>query len=53
MKPVSRVDYLETGISEPVQNGGTNAEALTKYGNQNLIQKYIFFSQQMTNIFYI
>ena len=30
-KPVSRVN-LETGLSEPVENGGTNEEALKKYG---------------------
>ena len=30
-KPVSRVN-LETGLSEPVENGGTNEEALKRYG---------------------
>ncbi|KAG8632590.1 patatin-like protein 2 [Manihot esculenta] len=39
MKPVSRVDYLETGISEPVQNGGTNAEALTKFAKMLSMEK--------------
>ena len=29
-KPVSRVN-LETGLFEPVQNGGTNEDALKKY----------------------
>uniref|UniRef100_A0A2C9U0F0 Patatin n=1 Tax=Manihot esculenta TaxID=3983 RepID=A0A2C9U0F0_MANES len=39
MEPVSRVDYLETGISEPVQNGGTNAEALTKFAKMLSMEK--------------
>jgi hypothetical protein len=30
-KPVSRVN-METGLSEPIPNGGTNEEALKKYG---------------------
>lgn len=30
-KPVSRVN-IETGLSEPVANGETNAEVLKKYG---------------------
>ena len=29
-KPVSRVN-LETGLSVPVENGGTNEEALNRY----------------------
>lgn len=29
-KPVSRVN-LETGLSEPIENGGTNEEALRRY----------------------
>lgn len=32
-KPVSRVN-LETGLSEPAKCGGTNEEALKKYGLQ-------------------
>lgn len=37
-KPVSRVN-LETGLSEPLENGGTNAEALRKYDKK---KNYIF-----------
>ncbi|KAJ0025397.1 hypothetical protein Pint_08821 [Pistacia integerrima] len=37
-KPVSRVN-LETGLSEPIENGGTNAEALRKYDQK---KNYIF-----------
>lgn len=36
-KPVSRVN-LRTGVAEPVQNGGNNEEALTRYiSTPNLI----------------
>lgn len=37
-KPVSRVNF-ETGLCEPVENGGTNEEALRKYDKK---QEYYY-----------
>ncbi len=39
-KPVSRVN-LETGQAQPIQNGGTNEEALIKYGTINVLNMQV------------
>uniref|UniRef100_A0A2N9HX73 Patatin n=1 Tax=Fagus sylvatica TaxID=28930 RepID=A0A2N9HX73_FAGSY len=39
-KPVSRVN-METGLSEPIPNGGTNEEALKKYGRTQHAQLHV------------
>ncbi|KAK1555255.1 hypothetical protein Q3G72_024031 [Acer saccharum] len=36
-KPVSKVN-LEIGLSEPIPNGGTNAEALKKYVQAKILE---------------